>query len=97
MSQGQFTVQEVEETQTIAKLRIHIERHIRRVTEFHIFDGVIPLSMVGSINQIWTVTNMLTLSRRMGITLGLIESCVIKQKRFFRLGIVKEICKCSIF
>ncbi|VDI76511.1 Hypothetical predicted protein [Mytilus galloprovincialis] len=31
MSHGQFSIQEVEETQTIAKLRIHIERHIRRV------------------------------------------------------------------
>ena len=37
MSKGQFTAQEVEETQTIAKLRIHIERHIRRVKEFHFF------------------------------------------------------------
>lgn len=63
MSQGQFTLQEVEETQAIAKLRIHIERHIRRVKEFHIFDGVIPLSMVGTINQIWTVANLLTLFR----------------------------------
>lgn len=63
MSQGQFTPQEVEETQTIAKLRIHIERHIRRVKEFHLFDGIIPLSMVGSLNQIWTVANMLTLFR----------------------------------
>lgn len=35
MSQGQFTVQENDETQTMAKLRIHIERHFRRVKEFH--------------------------------------------------------------
>ncbi|XP_062582397.1 uncharacterized protein LOC134244135 [Saccostrea cucullata] len=63
MSQGQFSAQEVEETQTIARLRIHIERHIWRVKEFHLFDGIIPLSMVGSINQLWTVANMLTLFR----------------------------------
>ena len=43
MSKSQFTAEEVEETQTIAKLRIHIERHIRRVKEFHFFDGVVPL------------------------------------------------------
>ncbi|XP_056009435.1 uncharacterized protein LOC125676468 [Ostrea edulis] len=60
-SQGQFSRQEVEQTQVIAKLRIHIERHIRRVKEYHLFDGVIPLSMVGTINQLWTVANMLTL------------------------------------
>lgn len=61
MSHGQFSRQEVEETQTIAKLRIHIERHIRRVKEYHLFDNIIPLSMVGTINQLWTVANMLTL------------------------------------
>ena len=61
MSQGQFTKQEVEQTQIIAKLRIHIERHIRRVKEYHLFDSVIPLSMVGTINQLWTVANLLTL------------------------------------
>lgn len=60
-SQGQFSRQEVEQTQVIAKLRIHIERHIRRVKEYHLFDSAIPLSMVGTINQLWTVANMLTL------------------------------------
>jgi hypothetical protein len=60
-SQGQFSREEVEQTQAIAKLRIHIERHIRRVKEYHLFDSVIPLSMVGTINQLWTVANMLTL------------------------------------
>lgn len=43
MSQGQFTKQEVEQTQIIAKLRIHVEKHIRRVKEYHLFDSVIPL------------------------------------------------------
>lgn len=52
ISQGQLTVQEVEETQTISKLKIHIESQIRRVKGFHFFDDVVPLSMVGFINQI---------------------------------------------
>ena len=64
-SQGQFSKQEVEQTQIIAKLRIHIERHIRRVKEFHLFDGVIPLSMTGTINQLWTVANMLSSFERL--------------------------------
>ena len=51
----QFTSQQVTETQQIARLRIHVERAIRRVKEFQIFDRVLPLSLAGSINQLWTV------------------------------------------
>lgn len=56
----QFTEEEVTATQTIARLRIHVERAIRRVKEYHIFDSVIPLSLAGTINQIWTVCCLLT-------------------------------------
>ena len=45
---GQFEAHEVSSTHQIARLRIHIERAIRRVKEFHIFDGVIPLSLAGT-------------------------------------------------
>ena len=51
---------EVVETQQIASLRIHIERAIRRVKEFDILNGVIPASLSGSVNQIWTVCALLT-------------------------------------
>ncbi|KAL2095581.1 hypothetical protein ACEWY4_007729 [Coilia grayii] len=57
---GTFTADEVTETQTIARLRIHVERAIRRIKEFHIFDGVIPMTLVGSVNQLWAVCAMLT-------------------------------------
>ncbi|XP_076853828.1 uncharacterized protein LOC143509219 [Brachyhypopomus gauderio] len=50
---AQFTKEETEQTQAIARLRILVERVIRRVKEFHIFDSVIPLTLAGSINQIW--------------------------------------------
>ena len=43
-SRGQFTREEVSETKTIAKLRIHVERAIRRIKDFHIFNGDIPLN-----------------------------------------------------
>jgi len=56
----QFSSSEVEMTQKIAKLRIHVERAIRRVKEYHIFDTVIPLSMASSVNQIWYVCCLLT-------------------------------------
>ena len=53
----QFTKEDVEMTQRIAKLRIHEERAIRGVKENHLFDAVIPLS-ASSINQIWSVCFM---------------------------------------
>ncbi|XP_063077454.1 uncharacterized protein LOC134467525 [Engraulis encrasicolus] len=57
---GTFNADEVTETQTVARLRIHVERAIRRIKEFHIFDGVIPMTLVGSVNQMWAVSAMLT-------------------------------------
>ena len=49
----QFTSKEVTETQQIARLRIHVERAIRRIKEYQIFEKVLPLSLAGSVNQIW--------------------------------------------
>lgn len=59
-SKGKFSKDEVSKTQTIARLRIHVERAIRRCKEYHIFDQVIPLSIAGTVNQIWTVCCLLT-------------------------------------
>ncbi|XP_077518254.1 uncharacterized protein LOC144128595 [Amblyomma americanum] len=52
--------QQVRETKEIASLRIHVERRIRRVKSFHIFDRPIPLTLAPIINQIWTVAAILT-------------------------------------
>ncbi|XP_016403894.1 uncharacterized protein LOC107737010 [Sinocyclocheilus rhinocerous] len=57
---GQFSKYEITHTQEIARLRIHVERAIRRIKEYHIFDGVLPLSLCGSVNQMWTVCALLT-------------------------------------
>ncbi|CAG2207149.1 unnamed protein product [Mytilus edulis] len=57
---GKFSKDEVEKTHEIARLRIHVERAIRRIKEYHLFDKVIPLNMASSINQIWTVCAILT-------------------------------------
>lgn len=56
----QFTSKEVTETQQIAYLRIHVEWAIRRIKEYQIFDKVLPLSLAGSVNQIWTICCLLT-------------------------------------
>ena len=56
----QFSADEVKETKTIAKLRIHVERAIRRIKEFHFFDSDVQLSMLGTVNQLYTVACLLT-------------------------------------
>lgn len=57
----QMSADDVIRTQEIASERIHVERAINKIKNFHIFDQVIPLSLAGSINQIWTVCALLTL------------------------------------
>ncbi len=51
----QMSADEVKETQSIARLRVHVERLIRRVKQHKLFDTVIPLSVTGSINQLYTL------------------------------------------
>ena len=59
-ARSQFTQQEVTDTQSIARVRVHVERAIRRVKCYHFFDRVVPLTFAGSINQMWTVCCLLT-------------------------------------
>ena len=58
---SQLSREEVIHTQEVANQRIHIERAINKVKKFHIFDRPIPLTMWGSVNQMWTVCAILTL------------------------------------
>ena len=55
----QFTTSQCFETMSIANVRIHVERAIKRIKAWHIFNQVLPLTSYGSINQIWTVCAML--------------------------------------
>lgn len=59
-SKGQFSKKELSTSKQIHNLRVHVERAIRRVKEFHFFDRIIPLTMAGSINQLWTVACLIT-------------------------------------
>ncbi|XP_068738821.1 uncharacterized protein [Montipora capricornis] len=42
-------------TQEIAQLRIHVERAINKLKNFHIWDSIIPLNLFGVANQMWSV------------------------------------------
>ena len=55
-----LTKAEVKASQTIASVCIHVERAIQRIKIYSIIRNEIPLTLHGSINQIWTVICLLT-------------------------------------
>ena len=57
---SQLSHDEVVESQTIASVRIHVERAIQRVKKIKQIRNGIRLVMHGTINQIWTVACMLS-------------------------------------
>ena len=59
-SRDQLTPAESEETAKIAAVRIRVERAIGRVKNYHILDGVLPLSLASLTNQFFTVSCLLT-------------------------------------
>ena len=60
-SRDQFEANETVVNQKIASNRIHVERFNNKVKTFRLLDRTIPLSLHGSINQLWTVAALLTL------------------------------------
>ena len=50
---------EIVRSQQIANERIHVERMIQPLKCYHVFDRKLPLTMVGSIDQIITVCGLL--------------------------------------
>ena len=55
-----LTKAEVKASQIIASVRIHVEKAIQRIETYSIIRNEIPLTLHGSINQIWTVICILT-------------------------------------
>ena len=68
---GQFDEEEVETTQCIASVRIHVERAISRIKMYKIINNVVPLSLAEVLNQIWTLCCMLLI---------LFQSSIISQE-----------------
>lgn len=56
----QLTAKEVEETAKIASVRIHFERAIGRIKNYHILDGILPVSLSHVADQIFSVCSYLT-------------------------------------
>ena len=43
--------EDVARAQSIASLRIHVERAINKIKNFHIWDSVVPFTLFGVVNQ----------------------------------------------
>ena len=56
----QFSASELVETRRIASLRIHVERAMEQLKNFHIFDSPLPASFRDTANQIFFVCAVLT-------------------------------------
>ncbi|CAH3036346.1 unnamed protein product, partial [Pocillopora meandrina] len=71
---AQFNEEEVENTQSVASVCVHVERAISRIKMYKIITNVVPLSLAGVLNQIWTVCCMLLL----------FQSPIIDQEKYER-------------
>ena len=49
-SKGQMTPEEVVQIQQIAFLRIHVERAINKIKNFHIWDSVVSFTLFSVVN-----------------------------------------------
>ncbi len=52
---SQMSAEDVVKTQTIASVRIHIERAINKIKNFRIWQGDFPLNLIGVANLMWAV------------------------------------------
>jgi hypothetical protein len=50
----QFTADELKNSENIAMIRVHVERAIKKIKEFQILDGKIPITLMPMIDAIWT-------------------------------------------
>ena len=56
----QLSKREVDETRTIANLRIHVERQMERIKNFSILRTIMPISMSSQVSKIWKICACLT-------------------------------------
>ena len=54
-NEKQFSEREVQKTKDIANSRIHLEREIKRIKNFRILQGIIPITMAPRVSNIWKI------------------------------------------
>lgn len=50
-----FEDKELDDSRKVANVRIHIERAVRKVKEFQILSGTVPLTLGPSLENIWII------------------------------------------
>lgn len=58
--QDQFTQDQLQLTRTLASVRVHVERAVRKVKEFDIFSDVVPISLCPMLEHIYMVSFVAT-------------------------------------
>ena len=51
----QFTEMELDQSRSIANLRIHVERFMERIKDYHVFDRAFPISIAKSASDIFFI------------------------------------------
>ena len=59
-TRAQLSALETEETKKIASVRIHVERAIQRIKNYHILDGIMPLKLHPLADEIFQTCALLT-------------------------------------
>lgn len=59
-SKNQFSKSETEENKKVASLRIHVERYMERLKNWHFFDRSIPIAMASTVSDAWIVVACLS-------------------------------------
>jgi len=59
-SKNQFSKSETEENKKVASLRIHVERYMERLKNWHFFDRSIPITMASTVSDAWIVVACLS-------------------------------------
>lgn len=54
-NKGQFSEEQTIHNKKIASLRIHVERYMERLKNWHIFDRPVPISLADTASDIWVI------------------------------------------
>ena len=96
-NQGQFSLDQVKETQEIANLRIHVERAISRIETFKILQNVFPVNQAGLLNQIWTVCTFGEFSVTNHCTISNNHKYLLLAKMQDTYRCISEICRIVVY